>query len=200
MSLVSYQDVASLTAPWFVAKVRPNCEKKAAASLQARDVRVLIPEYERQTKRTPTKPAKIPLFPGYVFYQLLNRSLISVLSAPGVIHILTSNGVPEPVDGSEMRSIFQLLASGVPVEPWKSYVRGQRVRIVSGSLEGTEGVVVRDNGKARLVISISILQRSVSAEIERVHLEAVSVSTCQLCSTGINCFSHSSDCLPRSIC
>jgi transcription antitermination factor NusG len=43
---------------------------------------------------------------------------------------------------------------------------GQRVRIDSGALDGLEGVLVRVGDGRRLVLSVSLLQRSVAVEID----------------------------------
>jgi len=44
---------------------------------------------------------------------------------------------------------------------------GDRVRIAEGPLRGIEGLLVSIKNECRLVIAISLLQRMVSAEIER---------------------------------
>ena len=47
---------------------------------------------------------------------------------------------------------------------------GDAVQVDNGPLEGLTGVVVREKGTDRLVISVSLLQRSVSVEIDRDHV------------------------------
>jgi len=43
---------------------------------------------------------------------------------------------------------------------------GQRVRIDHGPLAGAEGVLTSANGVSSLVLSISLLQRSLSVEVD----------------------------------
>jgi len=50
--------------------------------------------------------------------------------------------------------------------PYPFLTAGQRVRITEGSLAGVEGIVVRVKSVPSLVLSISILQRSVLLEID----------------------------------
>ena len=52
------------------------------------------------------------------------------------------------------------------VEPWPFLQQGQRVCIEAGPLRGTEGVVLRVAGSQRLIVSITMLHRSVAVEID----------------------------------
>ncbi|HMJ61664.1 MAG TPA: hypothetical protein VK493_07860, partial [Bryobacteraceae bacterium] len=56
-------------------------------------------------------------------------------------------------------------------EPWPTFETGQKIKIRYGPLAGVEGHVVRDAAKARLVISVSLLHRSVVTQINREYLE-----------------------------
>jgi transcription antitermination factor NusG len=44
--------------------------------------------------------------------------------------------------------------------------RGKKVRIVNGPLEGTEGVLIRRKNAFRLVVSIDLITRAVSVEVD----------------------------------
>ena len=157
---------------WFVIRVRPNCEWKCAASLAARGFDVLVPSYHRPSNRQPKKPVRLPLFPGYMFCRFDGQSLIPILAVADVIQILSRNGVPEIVNPTEMASVLTVMSRGIPLEPVLVFKEGQPVRVAVGPLAGTEGFVVRDSAKTLLIISISLLQRSVAARVERVWVEA----------------------------
>jgi transcription antitermination factor NusG len=57
------------------------------------------------------------------------------------------------------------------LEPWPTFETGQKIKILHGPLAGVEGHVVRDPGKPRLVVSVSLLRRSVVTQINREYLE-----------------------------
>jgi len=57
--------------------------------------------------------------------------------------------------------------SGLLVTPWPFLQVGQQVIIERGPLEGVEGILEQVKGKFRLVVSICLLQRSVSTEVDR---------------------------------
>ena len=54
-----------------------------------------------------------------------------------------------------------------PVVPYAFVDTGQRVRINSGALAGVEGIVISFTQRVRLVLSITLLKRSVLLEINR---------------------------------
>jgi transcription antitermination factor NusG len=60
-----------------------------------------------------------------------------------------------------------MLGSGLAFGAFPFLQEGQSVLVERGPLKGTEGVVVRMKGAYRLVVSVFLLQRSISAEIDR---------------------------------
>lgn len=65
---------------------------------------------------------------------------------------------------------------GREVRPCDFISAGDLVRITGGALAGLEGVLLpynRDNPSARVAVSINLLQRSVSAEVDAFSLELV---------------------------
>lgn len=84
----------------------------------------------------------------------------------GVVSIVGAGGEFTPVDETELESVRRLLASGIPPMAHVFLKIGQRVRIERGPLSGVEGILVADKGGFRLVVSITLLQRSVAAEVD----------------------------------
>jgi transcription antitermination factor NusG len=71
------------------------------------------------------------------------------------------------VDPADIAAIRRVLDSGFPAQPWPFLAEGTRVRVTNGPLENLEGVIVREKGSDRLVVSVHLLMRSVSVEIDR---------------------------------
>jgi len=113
------------------------------------------------------KEVEEPLFAGYTFCRLDPRHRLPVLTTPGVISIVGSHSGPTPVDDTEILALQAMLSSGLAVSPWPFLREGQSVLVRRGPLEGFEGIVLNVRNKRRLVMSIGLLQRSVSVEIER---------------------------------
>ena len=66
-----------------------------------------------------------------------------------------------------------MVESGLLVTPYPYVQVGQAVLIERGPLSGLEGILVEVKGKLRLVVSINLLQRSVSAEVDRDSIRSI---------------------------
>ena len=53
------------------------------------------------------------------------------------------------------------------MQPWPYLQIGERVRLKEDVLEGLEGILTSFRGNQRVVISVTLLQRSVALEIDR---------------------------------
>jgi transcription antitermination factor NusG len=80
--------------------------------------------------------------------------------------IISFGKEPEPVAEDEIEAVRTVLRSGVFAEPCPFLREGQRVRVVRGALTGLEGILVKKRSEFRMIISVTMLQRSVSVEID----------------------------------
>jgi transcription antitermination factor NusG len=90
-----------------------------------------------------------------------------ILTTPGVIGILGAGKTPVPVDIEEIEAIRAILRSGLAAQPWPLLRVGAKVYIERGPLAGLEGIVINTDKVYRLIVSVSMLQRSVAVEIDR---------------------------------
>jgi transcription antitermination factor NusG len=74
---------------------------------------------------------------------------------------------PEAIPDAEIERVRRMVESGLLVSPFPFVEVGQTVLIERGPLEGLEGILVEVKGRCRLVVSINLLHRSVSAEVDR---------------------------------
>ena len=107
----------------------------------------------------------IPLFPGYLFCRFEACIRMPVLTTPGVYWIVSLGRAPAAIPDQEIEAIRQLIESGSNLEPLTYVTVGQRVRIENGPLRGTEGIVIQLKTGRRITVSVSLLQRSVAAEL-----------------------------------
>lgn len=89
-----------------------------------------------------------------------------MLTTPGVLQFLGAGRTPSPIADDEVGAIQIAARSGIRMEPHNYWGKGQRVRIVRGPLTGLEGMVADSNKPIRLVLSITLIQRSVLLEID----------------------------------
>jgi transcription antitermination factor NusG len=153
---------------WYAIQTRVRREELVANLLAGKGYEIFLPTYESERPwRGRSTEVKFPLFPGYLFCQFDVQKRLPVLVTPGVVEIVGNGRTPTAVPPSEISAIRSLVLSGVPAEPWPYLECGQRVRIAEHALEGLEGILVGHKGGHRIVVSVTLLHRSVALEIHR---------------------------------
>jgi transcription antitermination factor NusG len=154
--------------PWFALKVRPRFERTAVAHLRYRGYDPFLPTYVAKRRWSDrVKSLELPLFPGYLFCQLDLKSRLPILTTPGVNFIVGNGRVPTPISDQEIDSLRTMVNSGLHYEPYPYLSAGQLVEVQEGALVGVVGRVTSQKNAFRLIISIDLLMRSVSTEIDR---------------------------------
>jgi transcription termination/antitermination protein NusG len=177
LSLTSDSGPASTSAeasyPWYAVRVKSKFEFVTTGALRDKGFEQFLPSYRSKRQWSDrVKEVELPLFPGYVFCRLDAARPYDVLNSPGVVHIVSAGKTPIAVDHSEVAALQTMCRSGLAVEPWPFVQEGQRVTIERGPLTGAEGVISAVKNEVRLVVSITLLQRSVATEVERSWIRA----------------------------
>jgi transcription antitermination factor NusG len=160
---------------WYALRVRSRCEKMASAVLHSKGYADFLPLFHSRRRWSDrTKNIYLPLFAGYVFCRFDARNRLPVLVTPGVVDIVGVGKVPVPVDDSEIAAIQSIMQSGAVAEPWPYLKVGTLVQIDYGAMSGLEGILVEIKARHRLIVSVSLLQRSVAVEIDRDWIRPVS--------------------------
>jgi transcription antitermination factor NusG len=165
---------------WFALHVRSRCEKAVSASLRSKGYEEFLPLYRSRNRWSDrVKDVDLPLFPGYVFCRFDPGRRLPILTTPGIVAIVGAGKTPEPVEPAELAAIQSLAQSGLPAIPWPYLKTGERVRIEHGALEGCEGILTAVKKELRVVLSVTLLQRSVAVEIDRDFIRPVSSGSSQ---------------------
>jgi transcription antitermination factor NusG len=150
---------------WFALRVKPRTERVVADALAGKGYEQFLPLHkERKRWSDRVKVVETPLFAGYVFCRFDVQHRLPILTTPGVMHVVGIGKTPYPIDEDEVASLRVVVDSGLQVESWPYLHVGQRIQIVSGPLTGSSGILQSVKSRDRLVVSISLLQRSVSVE------------------------------------
>lgn len=166
-------ETASRGYSWFALQVRTAHEKKVSARLEGKCYEHFLPLYPlRRRWSDRIKETEIPLFPGYLFCRIDMTCRLPILTTLGVIRIVGIGGAPQPVDEAEMAAIQMLARSKLPCQPWPFLEIGEQVRIEHGPLCGLEGILLGFRGLHRLVLSVTLLQRSVAVQIHEAWVSA----------------------------
>lgn len=161
-------DVLSQDCPWFALHVRPRREKFVASLLRHKGFVEFLPLYRSRRRWSDRyRQIELALFPGYLFCRFDPHNRLPVLTTPGVDFIVGVGKTPVPVDEAEVWAVRAIVDSGLGAVPWPFLETGQRVRIEDGPLFGLEGILLDIRKQHRLVVSVTLLRRSVAVEIER---------------------------------
>ena len=165
---------SSLEPRWYAAYTSANHENRVSEQLTAREVEHFLPVYRSVRRwRDRRVELQLPLFPGYVFVRLALRDRLRVLQIPSVARLVGFGGSPAALPDEEMEIQRAGLDSRFVAAPHPYLTGGRRVRVRSGPLEGMRGILLRRRGKARFVMSMELIMRSMSVEIDEASLEAL---------------------------
>ena len=153
---------------WYALQLRSRFEKVVAMHLRGKGYEEYLPVYSsRRQWSDRVKQIELPLFPGYIFCKFDINDRLPLLVIPGVISVVGFGGVPMPVPEAEIAAVERIVTSGTKYGPWPSIAAGQPVVVRYGPLRGLEGLVVEVKKNYHLIVSVKMLQRSVSVEIDR---------------------------------
>jgi transcription antitermination factor NusG len=155
--------------PWYAIRVQAKFENVASAALRQKGFEEFLPLYRaKRFWSDRVKELDLPLFPGYLFCRLdISERLLPVVTTPGVLGIVSAGRNPLSISDQEIALVQAVVRSGLPTTPWPALSAGSLVLIEHGPLAGVEGLVLDADKKCRLIVSVSMLQRSVAVEIQR---------------------------------
>jgi transcription antitermination factor NusG len=159
--------LSNCASAWYAIRVKSNRERITSQGLEGKGFEVCLPRYSANGGDETHSKAEVPLFPGYVFSRFDPHQRLPILTIPGVVHIVSFGGIPQPVEESEMIALLDILKSGLPVIPYPMLPVGEAVRLKAGPLAGLCGVILSHKQEARFVVSVTLLQRSVAVEVDR---------------------------------
>lgn len=163
---------------WYALQVRSRKESYVASQIQGYGYECLLPTYKSIRKWSDrVKELEQPLFPGYLFCRFDFQNRRPVVTTPGVLQIVGYGRTAIPVSDEEIQALQLALSSGMPKQPWPYLEVGQRVRVNYGTLAGLEGILVNVKGNHRVVLSVTLLQRSVAMEVETSWLSPIKETT-----------------------
>jgi transcription antitermination factor NusG len=163
---------------WFAVFTTARHEKRVEAHLHLREIENFLPIYQCQRKwKDGSKGVlQLPLFSCYIFVRIGRVERVPVLQVPGVISIIGFGLQPLPVLDSYIDLLREGLRQG-KIEPHQHLTVGTRVRICSGLMAGLEGVLLRRTNNLRVVLTLELIMKSVTVEVETGNIEPVGRSS-----------------------
>jgi transcription antitermination factor NusG len=169
--------VALVAEAWYAVYTKFQHEKRAASLLEKKGFEILLPVYRTVHRwKDRNQMVVLPLFPCYLFSRTNLERKLDILQTPGVQWLVESVGRACAIPDSEIEAVRKVTSVASRVEPHPFLKRGDRVRVCSGPLAGTEGLLERIKNQYRLVVAVELLQRSIAVEVELSNVEAVKES------------------------
>ena len=156
---------------WFAIRVKSKCERCVAMALEGKGYRHFLPlfrDYRNWSNRV--RRTERVLIPGYVFARFNPEKRLPILTIPAVVQIVGTPLGPLPIAAEEIAALQLIARSGSSAEPWPSAKVGQRIVVSGGPLRGLRASLVEAKNQYRAVVSVSLLGRSVAAEVDRKYV------------------------------
>jgi hypothetical protein len=152
--------------PWWVAHVRSRQEKALARYLEPFHVPFYLPQRVQRRRRAGRRfVSYLPVFPGDLFFRGGEADRLRTIKSNLLVRLIEVTD--QELLGSELGQVYALSQAGASFFPCAPIEPGAAVRITEGPFEGYSGVVLRQKGKMRLIVSISMLRKFISVELER---------------------------------
>jgi transcription antitermination factor NusG len=161
--------IIPLVSSWAVAWTKSRAEKALVEYLLNRCVACYLPLVnKRRVYGRHIRISKVPLFPGYVFYDNKSICRADIFRTKKVVKILTTDA-QERLD-TELRNIAIAISRSPIFHEAKFNVKGTPVRVVKGPLANLEGEFVKRKNNNYVVLKVTILSRAIEIEVDEAFL------------------------------
>ncbi len=160
--------------PWFALQVRGRFEDRVASHLQGQGYEHFLPKYSVRRKWSDRmQTLHVPLFAGYIFCRFNPQERRPILLTPGVLAVVGISKTPIPILDEEISALQRAVNSGLTTTPSPFLKQGDKVRVECGPLRGLEGILVGFRGQSRVIVSVTLLQRSIAVDVQAEWLNPV---------------------------
>jgi transcription antitermination factor NusG len=163
-------EVADL--PWWVAHVRPRCEKKLVEYCTREECLSTLPCYHAAHKyRGKTVTFEKPLFPGYVFLRFSPQLRQKVYQSDHVANLLEV--YDQDLFARQLKDVYRALETKLEIRVAPEIGKGKRVAIIRGPLRGTEGWVEERYGMTTVLLRIDFIGQAAAVKVDAEDLELI---------------------------
>lgn len=162
--------------PWYALHVKPQSESLVAEKLDRIGLEGYYPHLVEKAAKNPRRSIERKFFPGYVFGHFAFAERGHVTEIPQVVSILGFGTHAISIPDAEVEAVRQMVSAPAALTTVTECVyvgAGDRVRVRRGPLAGLEGYVAYAKNTARVIVSVSMLQRSISAEVDTDSLTVI---------------------------
>jgi transcriptional antiterminator NusG len=185
--MAALQQIATKTVPeavaampqesfWYAVHTSPRHEKKVAGELLRKGIETFLPLYPEAHQWSDREQiVDVPLFPQYVFVRISvdSNERVGVLRTSGVISFVCARGFGVAIPEVQIAGVRSVIEHRLCANPCSFLDVGKRVRVRGGSLDGVEGILLGLKGDETLVISVQLIQKSLTISVTGFKVEPI---------------------------
>jgi transcription antitermination factor NusG len=153
-------------------------EKRIASHCDRIGIEQFLPLYnsQRSWKNRTVVDLQMPLFPNYIFVRLLPQDHGPLMRLPGLLSTVGNASGPIAIPDLDMELLRRIIDCKT-IEPHPRVGKGDRVRVMKGPLAGLVGVVLKKGNGVRFIVTLEMISKSLSLQIDASALEHISSHT-----------------------
>ena len=160
---------------WYALYTRPRAEKLVFQRLVEEGIETFLPlqkTYRMWSDRK--KLVEKPLLTSYIFVKTNNKCFPKVYKTNGVVKFVSFEGQPVSIPQNQIDNLRLLIDSDAEiVVSSEKFDPGDNVEVISGSLIGLTGELIRIGSKNRVVVRIDRLDQNLILKIPKAFLRKV---------------------------
>jgi transcription antitermination factor NusG len=161
---------------WYAVHTMARHEKRVASQFLEKEILTFLPLFQ-EVHQWSDRLSKVdmPLFSCYAFVRIVPtaENRLKVLRTSGVIGFVGAKGQGTSIRDEEIESLKTAMREKIPCISHPFINIGKRVRILGGCLDGIEGILERHGTDQSLIVSVELLQRSVSIRVNGYNIELI---------------------------
>ena len=165
----------TLEEKWYAIYTRPRAEKLVYQRLVEQGVETFLPlqkTYRMWSDRK--KLVERPLLSSYIFVKTIPKNFPIVFKTNGVVKFITFEGQPASIPQKQIDNLRLLIDSDADIEiSSEKFEKGDNVEVVSGSLIGLTGELIKIGSHNRVVVRIDRLDQNLILKIPKAFLRKV---------------------------
>jgi transcription antitermination factor NusG len=157
---------------WYALYTRPRAEKLVFQRLVEAGIETFLPL--QKTYRIWSDRKKLvekPLLSSYIFVKTIPKNFPIVFRTNGVVKFISFEGQPVAIPPNQINNLRLLIDSDADIEVTsEKFAPGDNVEVVSGSLVGLTGELIKIGSHNRVIIRIDRLDKNLILKIPRSFL------------------------------
>jgi transcriptional antiterminator RfaH len=160
---------------WYALYTRPRAEKLVYQRLVEVGIETFLPlqkTYRMWSDRK--KLVEKPLLTSYIFVKTNGKNFPKVYKTNGVVKFVSFEGKPVSIPQNQIDNLRLLINSDAEIEvSFDKFATGDNVEVISGSLVGLTGELIKIGSKNRVIVRIDRLDQNLILKIPRGFLKKI---------------------------